>query len=188
MRCCEKPVRLIFTVFLTLLLMACGEDQVTDFGFSINRVDASPAYRSVNVRMRQKLELSPQAQSALEHGVTLTIELELEVRTDTDTNLVRREAKRYQLRYLPLSERYQLSSDVSRESQVFPRLRHALAAIGESDLRLETGPLAPGGYELRTRIHLDWRSLPAPMLIPAWFSSSWRHDSEWSVWPFKVNA
>jgi hypothetical protein len=140
------------------------------------------------VRLQQDLELSQQAREALEHGVTLTISLEMELRNDNNMIVVRRNARRFQLRYLPLSERYQLSEEGSDELQTFPRLRHVLAAIDDLNVQLVTGPLPPGSYELRTRIRLDESLLPAPMQLPAWFSSQWQHDSEWSVWPFKVSV
>ena len=65
---------------------------------------------------------------------------------------------------------------------------HSVAAIDNLDVHLTTGPLPSGNYELRTRIKLEEGLLPAPMQLPAMFSSQWRHDSEWSVWPFKVSV
>jgi hypothetical protein len=118
----------------------------------------------------------------------LTINLEMELRNDNKMIVVRRDARRFQLRYLPLSERYQLTEEETDELQTFSRLRHLLAAIDDLNIQLSTGPLPPGTYELRTRIRLDKSRLPAPMQLPAWFSSQWQHDSEWSVWPFKVSV
>jgi hypothetical protein len=169
-------------------LAGCGQEGAVDYGFTINNVSVSRAYQSLNVRLQQDLELSQQAREALEHGVTLTISLEMELRNDNNMIVVRRNARRFQLRYLPLSERYQLSEEGSDELQTFPRLRHVLAAIDDLNVQLVTGPLPPGSYELRTRIRLDESLLPAPMQLPAWFSSQWQHDSEWSVWPFKVSV
>ena len=171
-----------------LLLAGCGQEAAVDYGFYINDVSVSRAYQSLNVRLQQDLELSRQAREALEHGVMLTINLEMELRNDNKMIVVRRDARRFQLRYLPLSERYQLSEEETGELQTFSRLRHLLAAIDDLNIQLSTGPLPPGTYELRTRIRLDESRLPAPMQLPAWFSSQWQHDSEWSVWPFKVSV
>ncbi len=171
-----------------VFLAGCGQQSNVDYGFSIDKVSVKRAYQSLNVNLQQTLVLSRQAREALEHGVTLTIKLEMELRNDNDMIVVRRDSRRFQLRYLPLSERYQLSKNHTGELQSFLRLRHMLAEIDTLDVQLETGPLPPGSYELRARIRLDKSRLPAPMQLPAWLSSQWQHDSEWSVWPFKISV
>ncbi len=171
-----------------LLLASCSKPAAVDYGFVIKNVTVSNAYQALSVRVQQDLQLSTQAREALEHGVALTIVLELELHNDNRLMVVRKDTRQYQLRYLPLSERYQLSGGEHDDMQVFPRLRHVLAEISNVDIKIATGPLLPGSYELRSRVSLDETRLPAPMQLPAWLSSEWRHDSEWSVWPFEINA
>jgi hypothetical protein len=171
-----------------LLLAGCGKQSDIDYGFSIDKVSVNRAYQALSVNLQQTLVLSQQAREALEHGVALTIMLELELRNDNNMIVKRRDVRRYQLSYLPLSERYQLSEEASDELKSFSRLRHMLAEIDVLNVQLSTGPLPPGSYELRTRTRLDESLLPAPMQLPAWLSSEWQHDSEWSVWPFKVSV
>jgi hypothetical protein len=171
-----------------IFLAACGRETGDIYGFSINSVSVNHVSRSLSVRLQQDLQLSQQAREALEHGVKLTIGLEMELRNDNNMIAVLRDVRRFQLSYLPLSERYQLLDEETAELSTFPRLRHLLAAIGGLSTSLPTGPLPPGSYELRTRIRMDESRLPAPMQLPAWFSSQWQHDSEWSVWPFKVSV
>ena len=174
--------------FTMLFLAGCGQREALDYEFAIKNVSIRPAYQSLDVRLQQQLELSSQARAALEHGVTLTIRLEMELRSDTNLIAVHRDARRFQLRYLPLIERYQLAEETTGELETYSRLRHVLAAIDNLNVQLSTGPLPSGNYELRTRSSLDESLLPAPMQLPALFSSQWRHDSEWSVWPFKVSV
>jgi hypothetical protein len=171
-----------------LFLTACGQETVVDYGFTINKVSVNRSYQALSVNLQQNLVLSQQAQEAMEHGVTLTIMLEIELRNDNNMIVMRRDVRRFQFRYLPLSERYQLSEDGSEQLQSFSRLRHMLAKIDVLNVQLETGPLPSGSYELRTRIRLDETLLPGPMQLPAWFSAEWQHDSEWSTWPFKVSV
>lgn len=171
-----------------LLLAACGQRNPVDYGFSINNVSISRAYQSLNVNLQQSLALSEQARSALNHGVTLTVILEMELRNDNNMTVVRRDVTRFQFRYLPLSERYQLADEKKAEFTTYSRLRHLLASIDNLQVQLPTGPLPSGSYKLRTRLRLDESRLPAPMQLPAWFSAQWNHDSDWSVWPFKINA
>jgi len=169
-------------------LIGCGKGDAVDYAFTIKNVSLSHIGQSLNVRLQQDLELSQQAREAIEHGVTLTIRLEMELRNDKKMILARHDVRRFQLSYLPLSERYQLSEETSGDLRAFPRLRHLLAAINNLNIQLPTGTLASGNYELRARVSLDESRLPAPMQLPAWLSSQWRHDSEWSTWPFKVNV
>ena len=176
---------LSITIFF---LAGCGEKSTVDYGFTISNVSVSQAYQSLNIRLRQDLGLSQQAREALEHGVTLTVVLEMELRNNSHMIAMQRDARSFQLRYLPLSERYQLSEEGTDELQTFSRLRHLFAVIDDLNVHLSTGPLPTGKYELRTRIRLDESRLPTPMQLPAWFSSQWQHDSEWSVWPFEVSA
>ena len=170
------------------VLAGCGREPFADYGFDIKSVSVNRAYQSLNVSLQQELVLSDQAREALEHGVKLTVTLEMELRNDNNMIVVRRDASRYQLHYLPLSEHYQLSVEKTGEQRTFTRLRHLLAAINDLDIQLPTGPLPSGSYELRTRVRLDESRLPAPMQLPAWFSPQWNHDSEWSVWPFKISV
>jgi len=176
---------LSFTVFF---LAGCGQREALDYAFTIKDVSVRTAYQSLDIRLQQQLELSSQARTALEHGVTLTISLQMELRNDNNMIVEHRHARNFLLRYLPLSERYQLTDEQTGELKTYSRLRHMLAAMDDFSTQLSTGPLPSGSYELRTRISLDERRLPTPMQLPVWFSSQWRHDSEWSVWPFKVNA
>lgn len=186
--CVKLHSHLIISVLLaTVALAGCGQAP-QGYGFAIENVAVVRGYQSLNVRLKPDMQLSEDALTALQHGVTLIIRLDLELRNDNNMIVVRRDTRRLQLRYLPLSERYQLKENDQEKLLTFSRLRHVFAAIGDMSIKLETGPLPPGNYELRTRIQLDENLLPGPMQLPAMFSSQWRHDSEWSVWPFKVSV
>ena len=175
-------------IALSFMVLAGCSQKPQDYGFAISNVAVDRGYQSLTVRFKPDMQLSSEALSALQHGVTLIIRLDLELRNDNNMIVVRRETRRFQVRYLPLSERYESKQEDSEKLQTYSRLRHVFAAIGDTDIHLATGPLPLGNYELRARIQLDENLLPAPMQLPAMFSSQWRHDSEWSVWPFKVSV
>ena len=180
-----------YTSLLSVILLGlagCGREDSPDYGFAINGVTVNSAYQALDVRVQQGLRLSEQAREALEHGSTLTISLEMELRSDNNMIVEQRDVRRFQLRYLPLNESYQLLDEGSGKQLIFSRLRHLFAEMASLNIRLATGPLPPGGYELRTRVHLDESRLPAPMRLPAWYSTQWQHDSEWTVWPFEVSV
>ena len=188
MRFCAKFLSLTGLIFTGLILAGCGRNDAVDYGFTIKNVEIGRAYQSLNIDLRQELQLSQEAREALEHGVTLFINLELELHSISHMIVERSDSRRFQLRYLPLSERYQLSEEENGKLRAFSRLRHLLAAIDEIYVQMSTGPLPPGNYELRTRISLDESRLPTPMQLPALFSPQWQHDSEWSVWPFEISV
>lgn len=173
--------------FAFIFLTACDKQENAAYGFAINQVSITPAYQSINIHLKQDLQFSSEAREALEHGVVLSIKMQFELHNEENLMVVLKENRLFQLRYLPLSERYQLSAG-EHEMQLFSRLRHLLVAVSNQDIKLSTGPLLPGNYELRARVSLDETRLPTPMQLPAWFSPDWQHDSEWSVWPFEISA
>jgi len=81
-----------------------------------------------------------------------------------------------------------LTDEQTGELKTYSRLRHMLAEMNDFSTSMPTGPLPSGSYELRTRVSLDESRLPTPMQLPVRFSSQWRHDSEWSVWPFEISV
>jgi hypothetical protein len=177
------------TSWLSLALLIGGCVQGSgDYGFRILEVQIRPGYQRLSTRYTQELSLSAEAVEALEHGVPLTLQLDMELRESHTLTLLADESRRYQIRYLPLTQTYRLNSLADGSQQDFPRLRHALGVLSRLDLDFATGPLAPGHYEFRVRTRLDERRLPAPMRLPARFSDQWQHDSEWSTWPFEINA
>ena len=172
---------------LCALLSGCGQPS-GEHGFYLRSVDVRPGYQIVRARLQQDLKLSREATEAIEHGVPVTLTVELELRDARDLTLLADDQRHYVIRYLPLSEHFQLSGRLGDETENYPRLRHALAALSGLDLEFSTGPLAPGPYELRARITLDNRYLPAPMRLPALLSEGWRHRSEWTTWPFDIGV
>ncbi len=143
---------------------------------------------SLQVRMDQELRLSRPATRAVRNGVPLVLELDVEVRDGANLTLVATEQQQFEIRYLPMSEHWQLETPDRAAPRTYPRLRHVLAELSELRLTLDAIPLAPGDYELRTRIRLDLASLPAPMQLPSLVNRTWRHDSDWTQWPFRINA
>jgi hypothetical protein len=172
---------------LGLLLCSCAKPE-GDFGFRILSADLRPGVQAIHTRLNQELVLSREASEALQHGVALTVTLELELRDATNLTLLAEEQRSYVIRYMPLSEHYQLSSPEPEQVRTFPRLRHVLAALGNVEFEFATGALAPGQYEFRTRTRLENGAMPAPMRLPAMLSAQWRHRSEWLIWPIVISA
>jgi hypothetical protein len=170
-----------------LLLSGCAQPE-GDYGFRMLEVQIRPAYQSLATRCTQELSLSSEAVETLEHGVPLVVQLDMELRNSMTLTLLADQAERFEIRYLPLTRTYRLTRLDDGSRQDFPRLRHALGALSSLDLDFATGPLAPGLYEFRVRTRIDETRLPSPMRLPALFSGQWRHDSQWSTWPFEISA
>ena len=178
----------ILAVALALVLPAstgCRDDGVTE-RFELRRVQAQWANGHVRVRVEQQLQLSGEARRALRHGVPLNLQMELRLRPAAGGSLLAETSRTWEIRYLPLSERYQLTPTDGGQARTWPRLRHVLAELARLDIDFETGPLEAAEYQVQVRSHLDARGLPAPMRLPALFDPEWRHASAWSAWPLQV--
>lgn len=186
MPACAKPDP-ARSALLALMLALGGCAAPGDGGqFEIDRLEARWTDGRVEVACEQRLQLSAEARGALQHGVPLTVELELILRAAATQARVEVESRRYELRYLPLSEHYRVSGIGTNDVATFPRLRHALAELSRLKLTLDTGPLPSGDYELLARSHLDLRHMPPPMRLPALFDPRWKHASEWMSSPLTV--
>ena len=136
--------------------------------------------------LEQRLELSREARNALDHGVALTVVVELILRDAGSQTRVGSGLWSYEIRYLPLSQHYQVTALDSQSVMTFPRLRHALAELAQLELQLDTGALPAGDYELLARSSLDKNRMPPPMRLPAMFSGRWIHESAWTAWPMAI--
>lgn len=184
----ESPRGGFLALLLAPLLALAGcVDEAAGGLFEIRRLDAVWTDGRVDVQCEQQLRLSNEARNALRHGVPLTIELELVLRDTRSQTRVGTETRRYELRYLPLSEHYRVSLLGETAAQTFPRLRHALAEMSRLQLSIETGALPASDYEVLARIRLDHGAMPPPMRLPALFDPDWKHASVWTSWPLTVS-
>jgi hypothetical protein len=175
-------------MFSCLLMTTACTPNRDDFGFRIEGLELEPGQRQITVRLDQQVRFSEAAERALRNGVTLTLLVDVEVRDARNLNLLTDQRERFEVRYLPLSERYQLAGGTPAMQQTYPRLRHVNAELSRLRLTLPTAPLAPGPYELRARMRLDRTSLPTPLQLPAVLSAEWAHDTRWFQWPFEIGA
>lgn len=167
------------------LCSACGAPAQPD-RFRIENLAATWSNGTVDVRIEQRIELGEAARDALRHSVPLTITLELILRGAESRSRLLRFQRHYEIRYLPLSQRWQLRDGDDGPTRSFPRLRHVLADLGRVELSFATGALPGGEYELLARNYLDQERMPPPMRLPALFSARWDHASGWTAWPLAV--
>lgn len=192
MRACESArwlaAALSCAVLLAVFLPLGGcQPGAAAGGFEIESVQARWVSGRVEVRFEQDLRLSEAARDALSHGVPLTMELEVILRSSVDQTRIARDSSDFEIRYLPMSEHYQVSRLVDGPVKTYPRLRHALADLSRVDMTLETGALPAGEYELLARTRLNRDRMPPPMRLPALFDGAWRHASTWTSWPLVID-
>jgi len=172
---------------LFVFAVAACSGQAIGNHFELQHVDASWSNGELTATLHQSLTLSSEARQALVHGVALTVQMELIIRNTSDQTRVEKNLENYEIRYLPLSDHYQLSLSGGSEVRTFPRLRHVLTDLSTVSLSFSTGVLPAGEYELLARTRLDKRKMPPPMRLPTLFSSKWHHDSDWSAWTLAIN-
>jgi len=174
-------------VLMTAMSVLSGCDEQSRWQrFEIQDVSLRWSNGRLNAELQQSLELSTEARDALRHGVPLTLQVELIVRNTASQTRVNESLEHYEIRYLPLSNRYQLAFPGGDEIRTFPRLRHLLADLADLRLEIRTGALPEGSYEVMTRIRIDKRKMPMSMRLPTMFRSDWKHDSHWSSWPLEI--
>ena len=184
--CVKTPESFLVLLLVVALTLSACSDPAADGRFELSRVEATWTNGWMNVTCEQQLALSNEARNALIHGVPLTVQLELLLRNSGSQTRVGNETYSYEIRYLPLSDYYQLALPGMDTVRTFPRLRHVLAELSNLNVSFETGVLPAGDYELLARTRLDQQRMPPPMRLPVLLSSKWRHDSSWSSWPLEI--
>lgn len=111
-------------------------------------------------------------QDALEHGIPITLQIDLKAgrwpRAQTQT-------RRVELRYFPLSRRYQLRETGSAEPRSYATPAYLVAALGalRFDLPSSFAEL-PATTPLQVSARLDPAALPGALRLPALFEPAWR--------------
>lgn len=120
------------------------------------------------------------AQDALEHGIPITLRVDLNAGRWPNRQ---REARSIELRYFPLSRRYQMRELGGTEARSFATPAYLNSALGA--LRIELPPTfaaLPPATPLSVRVQLDPAALPGPLRLPALFEPAWRLASPEYAW------
>ena len=137
---------------------------------------------------RLQLVLSSEALAALESGVTLTIELQMQVirvRRWVPDDVEAELAIRYELEFLPVSQRYIVRNLNSGDQDSFATLYSALNSLG----RVQGLPViddallvADRPYRIRLRAMLNTQRYPATLRLLFFWRGEWQLQSEWFEW------
>lgn len=129
--------------------------------------------------------LSGPAQDALEHGIPITLQVRLAAGSWPH---VQEQLRRIELRYFPLSRRYQLrETGLNDASSADPRSYATPAYLfaGLTALRFELPTQfadLPAATPLRVSARLDLAALPGPLRLPALFDPAWKLEATEYAW------
>jgi hypothetical protein len=125
--------------------------------------------------------LSGPMQDALDHGIPIV--LEADVRAGRWPRAVHAKP-RIELRWFPLSRRYQLRTIGSDEVRAFATQAHLLSALGSLRLALPSAfDALPQDAPLQVSVAIDPAALPGALRLPALFEPAWRLASAETTWP-----
>lgn len=162
--------------------------QPADADFVVRDVQASLVQQQLHVSTKIELNLSEQAELAVENGVPLVVLTEFAlVRSGyfwDNTLFKHRNGKR--LRYHSLSDRYVVEDLEVNGINTFNSVTEALQSMGVFrslvfPLPQEIDANSPH-YSLIVRSRLDINKLPAALRPLAFFSPSWQLSSDWTSW------
>lgn len=166
-------------MLLCISAAACAPTE-SDFGIHLADLHAERTSEGLEIRARHEVQLSGEARSALRHGVPLRLRIDIKVSGPGMWSAVKGGSYGYEIRYLPLSDHYELSGpSADGPARNYPRLRHVLAALQDVELQVAGIPAEPGAIRVRMRSRLDRSGMPGPMQLPVLLSPNWAHDSGW---------
>ena len=175
----------------TLLLLALVWDPaIADF--FVRDVEARLDDRNLRVSTRVELNLSEQAELAIENGVPLVLltEFELQRRGLLWQRTLLKSRVRRQLRYHSLADGYVVEDLEQGGIDIFDSVNDALSSMGFLREQVFAIPadvsVDDRGYTLHVRSRLDINRLPAALRPLAFFSPSWRLSSDWTRWQVKT--
>ena len=187
-----RPRRRHF-VFACLAALAVGsgfaQEDIEREGYFEVRSAATQVEEGVHtLDARLQLVLSSEALAALESGVTLTIELQMQVirvRRWVPDDVEAELAIRYELEFLPVSQRYIVRNLNSGDQDSFATLYSALNSLG----RVQGLPViddallvADRPYRIRLRAMLNTQRYPATLRLLFFWRGEWQLQSEWFEW------
>jgi len=185
----------IWMAFITLLCVGCQAEPESHGGHALDLIDPQPIWLDDELHFSTSLIWRPDEAvvEALHHGVV--IPLELSVRISRHHGVVasedRRHDHRFEIRYLPLLQDYELWDVRADQRARYPRLsilNRALAQRRRFSAGLTQSEVEERRWQVQLRAHLDLSRLPSPMRLPVWFDPSWRSEAPWRSFVFPAEG
>lgn len=162
-------------------LAACGALDAQKPGqLAVRSAQLSTSGAGAVLELALDCRFSGPMQDALDHGIPLTFQVDLRAGR---WPLATTATHRIELRYFPLSRRYQLREAGSDDVRSFATPAYLVAALGA--LRLHLPPAfahLPAATPLRVSAALDPAALPGALRLPALFEPAWRLAAADHAW------
>ena len=125
--------------------------------------------------------LSGPMQDALDHGIPITLRVDL--RAGNWPHTLAMAQRRIELRYFPLTRRYQLRELRADDVRSFPTPAYLVAALGALRVSLPPAFAAlPAATPLNVAVAIDAAALPGALRLPALFEPAWRLAAKDHAW------
>jgi len=174
MRCCANRISALLCL---LALGACSAPPL--------RIDAAQvAQGTLNAQL--SWSQNEVVLDALDHGIALDFSLSLRACGPPHLgwrDTIARVDRHLQLRYFPLSRRYQLRDLDRNETRTYAARALLVAAFEDLRLDLPAGFARPDTQSYAMRIDLERDHLPGALRLPALLDGNWRLSSGDYEWP-----
>ena len=182
-------VRLLAALGLVFIFTAGLRAQPEDAGsFEVRTASTDLVAGIYTMNALIYLRLPSEANRALHSSLPLTISIEIQflnrLRLWWDTTGAE-VIQRYELRYLPVTNRYVVNNINADLRKGFASLAEALQFIGQVDqLPVVDAALLDDDrrYDVRIRAVLDKDELPGPLRLLAFWRNDWSIESDWLQW------
>lgn len=172
-------LRVAGAALVLALLAGCGLlAHQTPGTLEVRHARLLPGEGGAELELALEARLSGPMQDALEHGIPLTLVVDVRGADGLHAR------PRVELRYFPLSRRYQLIGSGRDDERGFATRGYLLAALGS--LRLQLPPAfarLDADAPLRVAVALDPAALPGALRLPALFEPAWHLAATESTWP-----
>ena len=175
-------------VLLSAVILCGMQSGIASADFMVTDVQASLDRSELHGSARIRLNLSEQAELAVENGVPLVVLTEFVLVGDGFlwNDVLYESSIRQRLRYHSLADRYMVEDLEGGRIALYGSVNEALKSMGvfrsqvfalSAEVNLESPE-----YTLKVRSLLDINRLPAALRPLAFFSPSWRLSSGWTKW------
>ncbi len=176
-----SPRRIVVIAAIALLAGCAALDAQTPGTLAVRNAQISTIAGNATLELGLDCRLSGPMRDALDHGIPLT--LQIDVRAGHWPNAKASAERRIELRYFPLSRRYQLRELDSGDVRSFAAPAYLVAALGALRLDLPTTFASlPAATALQVSARLDPAALPGALRLPALFEPAWRLAAAEYAW------
>jgi len=180
----RRPSLLCLLVLLCAAFAGCGVlSQQAPGSLDVRSATLLASGGPAQLQLGLDCRLSGPMQDALDHGIPITLRIDL--RAGRWPHVLASATRSIELRYFPLTRRYQLRENGSDDVRSFATPAYLIAALGSLRVNLPVGfATLPGSTPLEVSARIDPAALPGALRLPALFEPAWRlaaKDFTWTV-------